>query len=178
MAANRNQVEHAITETLNERQLTGGRQAVMDQLQELRRQNPRDWNENLRAYEQMTRHYAGLPQIQIMPDGSFELGAMRETAGVHPSLEGRQRQQRRPEAQRRGDRLPLPPMPPMAVQSPEVTVTAPASPVAQRRQELRAPHPAPASEAAQTFPDSNRAGMRAGGRVDSIARRANVISDW
>lgn len=172
MAANRNQVEHAITETLNERQLAGGRQAVLDQLQELRRQNPRNWNDNLRAYEQMTRHYAGLPQIQIMPDGSFELGAMRETAGVHPSLTERQR----PQAHRRAERLPIPPVPP--VRSPEVTVTAPVGPVEQRRQELRAPHPAPASEAAQTFPDSNRAGMRAGGRVDSVARRANVISDW
>lgn len=132
MTANQNRVEHAVTETLNERQLTSPRNAVLDQLQQLRRDDPRHWNENLRAYEAMTRNYAGLPQVQILQDGSFLLGPMQTENRPHPSLAAeRQHQQHerqrshhaqpRPRAGRAGehsDALPIPPVPPSVVPEP------------------------------------------------------------
>ncbi len=63
MSANRDRVEHAITETLNGQQL--GRPNIQCQLEEMRRADPRHYLENIRLMEKMTSNYKDFPHLEL-----------------------------------------------------------------------------------------------------------------
>lgn len=75
MPLNRPAVEHAIAQTLKQRRVDGDMRAVNTQLHELYRVDPRHWNENLRAYAQITSRIGGFPSIVMVEDPGSRLPA-------------------------------------------------------------------------------------------------------
>lgn len=73
MTANRNRVEHAITETLNGQQL--GCPNIQQQLADLRRADPRNFLENIRLMENLTANYKDFPHLELQ---QAEAQAQRE----------------------------------------------------------------------------------------------------
>lgn len=63
MTANRDRVEHAITETLNGQQL--GRPNIQCQLEEMRRADPRNYLDNIRMMEKITSNYKDFPHLEL-----------------------------------------------------------------------------------------------------------------
>lgn len=65
MVANRNRVEHAITESLNGAQIGDPVTAVQRELATMRRQDPQNYLDNVRMFERMTRNSNLLPHLDL-----------------------------------------------------------------------------------------------------------------
>lgn len=128
MTANRDRVEHAITETLNGQQL--GRPNIQCQLEEMRRADPRHYLENIRLMEKITSNYKDFPHLELY---NAEREAERAERAGRAGHGRREPREMRIEA---APRIPviredLPPLPPSRqyleriVDSPTVASTTP-----------------------------------------------------